>query len=136
MWGDIAIAFLLAFITAFMMTPYSIKLAKKVGEDKEPKLIIFANNLFVSDSQISMKSSTGTQSINAINFRSNSDILLNTVSYLVNREPAITIKKKTEYVTYTATQKEDLIIRSIIFVIPLIIIVIGIVIWQIRRRKR
>ena len=31
MWGDIAIAFLLAFITAFMMTPYSIKLAKKVG---------------------------------------------------------------------------------------------------------
>ena len=83
-----------------------------------------------------MKSSTGTQSINAINFRSNSDILLNTVSYLVNREPAITIKKKTEYVTYTATQKEDLIIRSIIFVIPLIIIVIGIVILQIRRRKR
>jgi ABC-type uncharacterized transport system len=116
--------------------PIAQELTKKVGEDKESKLIIFANNLFVSDSQISMKSSTGTQSINAINFRSNSDILLNTVSYLVNREPAITIKKKTEYVTYTATQKEDLIIRSIIFVIPLIIIVIGIVIWQIRRRKR
>ena len=31
MWGDIVIAFLLAFITAFMMTPYSIKIAKKVG---------------------------------------------------------------------------------------------------------
>lgn len=31
MWGDIAIAFLLAFITAFVGTPYTIKLAKKVG---------------------------------------------------------------------------------------------------------
>lgn len=31
MWGDIAIAFLLAFITAFVATPYTIRLAKKVG---------------------------------------------------------------------------------------------------------
>ena len=31
MWGDIAIAFLLAFITAFVITPYTIRLAKKVG---------------------------------------------------------------------------------------------------------
>mgnify|MGYP006924851978 CR=1 FL=1 len=31
MWGDIAIAFLLAFITAFVITPYSIRWAKKVG---------------------------------------------------------------------------------------------------------
>lgn len=31
MWGDIAIAFLLAFITAFVITPYTIRLAIKVG---------------------------------------------------------------------------------------------------------
>lgn len=31
MWGDIAIAFMLAFITAFAATPYTIRLAKKVG---------------------------------------------------------------------------------------------------------
>lgn len=31
MWGDIAIAFLLAFIVAFMATPYTIKIARKVG---------------------------------------------------------------------------------------------------------
>lgn len=37
MWGDIAIAFLLAFITSFMMTPYTIKLAKKVGAVDIPK---------------------------------------------------------------------------------------------------
>lgn len=31
MWGNIAIAFLLAFIVAFMVTPYSIKIAEKIG---------------------------------------------------------------------------------------------------------
>ena len=31
MWGDIVIAFLLAFITAFVITPYTMRLAKKVG---------------------------------------------------------------------------------------------------------
>ena len=31
MWGDIVIAFLLAFITSFVVTPYTMRLAKKVG---------------------------------------------------------------------------------------------------------
>lgn len=31
MWGDIAIAFLLAFITSFVLTPYTIKIARKIG---------------------------------------------------------------------------------------------------------
>lgn len=31
MWGDIAIAFLLAFITAYVLTPHTMRLAKKVG---------------------------------------------------------------------------------------------------------
>ena len=37
MWGDIAIAFLLAFIVAFMTTPYTIKIAHKVGAVDVPK---------------------------------------------------------------------------------------------------
>lgn len=37
MWGDIAIAFLLAFITAFVLTPYTIKIAKKIGAVDIPK---------------------------------------------------------------------------------------------------
>lgn len=31
MWGDIVIAFLLAFITAFVITPHTMRIAKKVG---------------------------------------------------------------------------------------------------------
>ena len=37
MWGDIAIAFLLAFIISFMATPYTIKIAEKVGAVDIPK---------------------------------------------------------------------------------------------------
>ena len=37
MWGDIAIAFLLAFILTFMTTPYTIKIAEKIGAVDVPK---------------------------------------------------------------------------------------------------
>ena len=37
MWGDIAIAFVLAFMTTFVITPYTIKLAKKIGAVDTPK---------------------------------------------------------------------------------------------------
>jgi len=37
MWGDISIAFLLAFITAFVITPYTIRLANKVGAVDKPE---------------------------------------------------------------------------------------------------
>ena len=37
MWGDISIAFLLAFVTAFVVTPYTIRLSKKVGAIDNPE---------------------------------------------------------------------------------------------------
>ncbi len=37
MWGDVAIAFLLAFIITIMATPYTIKIAKKIGAIDIPK---------------------------------------------------------------------------------------------------
>ncbi|MCR5186214.1 MAG: undecaprenyl/decaprenyl-phosphate alpha-N-acetylglucosaminyl 1-phosphate transferase [Clostridia bacterium] len=37
MWGDIIIAFTIAFMTAFMATPHTINLAKKIGAVDTPK---------------------------------------------------------------------------------------------------
>ncbi len=37
MWGDIIIAFTIAFMTAFMTTPHTINLAKKIGAVDTPK---------------------------------------------------------------------------------------------------
>ncbi len=36
MWGDISIAFLIAFITAYVITPYTMRLAKKVNAIDKP----------------------------------------------------------------------------------------------------
>lgn len=36
MWGDIVIAFLLACMTAYVITPYTIRLAKKLGAMDKP----------------------------------------------------------------------------------------------------
>jgi len=37
MWGNIAIAFLIAFIVSMMLTPYSIRIAEKIGAVDVPK---------------------------------------------------------------------------------------------------
>ena len=37
MWGDIAIAFTIAFLATFMTTPYTIRLAKRIGAVDTPK---------------------------------------------------------------------------------------------------
>lgn len=95
------------------------------------KLIIYGENYFVSDYQLSQNSQYG-----AIQLAYNKDLVLNSIAYLVDRPEDITARKNTGTVTYTATEEQDTIIRTIIFAVPFIIIIVGIVIWQIRRRKK
>lgn len=105
---------------------------KTINDETKSKLIIFANNVFVSDTAIQIQN----QHIYAIALYNNKDIALNSIAYLTDRGDTIRIRKDTGYVTYTATQTEDNIIRAIIFIVPILIIILGIVIWQVRRRKK
>ena len=66
----------------------------------------------------------------------NKDIILNSISHLTERTDTITIRKDDDSETYTVTAQQNLIIKIIIFSIPIIIIAIGIVVWIVRRRKR
>ena len=72
----------------------------------------------------------------AIQLGYNKDLVLNSIAYLVDREEDITARKSTGTVTYTATDEQDTIVRAIIFIVPLAIIIIGIIVWQVRRRKK
>ena len=67
---------------------------------------------------------------------SNKDLLLNTVAYLTEKDSSITIRKNTNTVTYTATEKQNNIVLAIIFIIPILIILLGIIISFIRKRKK
>ena len=63
-------------------------------------------------------------------------MILNSIAYLVDRPEDIVARKSTGTVRYTATATQDKIIRVIIFAIPILIIIIGIIVWNIRIRKK
>lgn len=107
-----------------------IEFNKKVN-DNNSKLILYSDVKFATDSL-----TIQNKSVQPILSRYNNNLLLNTVAYLTEREDSITIKKSTDTVTYTATDSEDLTIRIIIFIIPLIIILLGIIVWIIRKYKK
>ena len=116
--------------------PIASAITKKINDEKTSKLILVANSMFASDWYVTLNSSSGNSSqVVAINFYNNRDLVINSVSYLTDREDNITIRKDTGVATYTATVQQDKIIRTIIIAVPVAIIILGIVVWQIRRRK-
>jgi hypothetical protein len=103
---------------------------KKLSDDKKSELIIFADEL--SSSTISLNYLGSTYAFYLYN---NEDIIMNSVSHLTEREDTITIRKTRETQTYTVTEDEDVIIKTIIFTVPVIVIFIGLAVWIYRRRK-
>ena len=95
------------------------------------KLIIYGENYFATDYQLSQNSQ-----YSAVQLGYNKELVMDSISYLVDREEDITARKDTGTVTYTATDKQDTIIKCIIFTVPAVIILAGIVVWQVRRRKK
>lgn len=118
--------------------PISTILTKKISDKKSSKLVLCANSLFVSDIVVTLNnaSSSSNSQLIGINFYNNREFLINSISYLTNRDDNIVVRKDTGVTTYTATTKEDMVIRTIITAIPILIILIGIIVWQVRRRKK
>ena len=100
-------------------------------KEVKSKLIIYGENYFVSDYQLTQSTQTPM-----VAYRQNKDLVLNSIAYLSNREEDITVRKSTGAVTYTATEQENRIILGIITFVPLFIIAIGIIVWRVRRRKK
>ena len=105
---------------------------KKIDENNTSKLIVFGNELFVSDMSVKING----YDYYIAELYNNADVVLNSIAYLNEREDIITIRKSYDTVTYTATELQHNIIMAIIFILPLLIIIIGIIVWQYRRRKR
>lgn len=105
---------------------------EETGEKaKTSSLVIYGENYFISDVQLTQSSQTPV-----IQYRQNKDLAINSIAALVDREEDITARKSTGTVTYTATEQQNQIILAIIFGVPAIIIVIGIMVWIKRKRRR
>ena len=94
-------------------------------------LIIYGENYFVSDYPLSQ----GTQ-VPTVMYRQNKNLVFNSIAYLANREEDITARKSSGSLTFTTTDKENVIILTIITAVPLIIIAIGIIVWINRKRRK
>ena len=121
--------------------PFTVgaEMQKKIAEantetgesEKISKLVIYGENLFISDYTL-----TQTSSYPMISYAYNKDIVIDSIAYLVDRQEDIVIRKDTNTVNHTATVEQDNIIQGIIFGVPVVIILIGILVWQHRRRKK
>lgn len=108
------------------------ELEKTIDEEKTSKLIVYGENYFVSDYQVIQNSQLA-----AAQLRSNKNLVMDAISYLVEREEDIEARKDTGIVTtYTATEQQDIIVKVVIFAVPIVIILVGLIVWQRRRRKR
>lgn len=108
-------------------------LKKKIDDDTISELIVYSNNVFITNLQIAISQQYYSY---ALDFYNNEDLAINSIAYLTGRDNMITIRKDVEQSTYTVTEQQNTIILSIIFAIPVMIMVIGIIVWQIRRRKK
>ena len=115
-------------------------LTKKLDEEgKESKLVLYASSVFASDLAITLygSSSNSSSKVMGIAFYNNKDLAVNSVSYLSARTDNLTIRKDTGTIsTFTATEQQINIIQGIIIALPIVILLLGIIVWQVRRRKK
>lgn len=108
-------------------------LTKKIDDDTESTLVAYSNAMFATNYPIQISGSIGTP----ITIRQNKDIVLNTIAFLSNREDTIRIRKDMGIVNFdTATELENRVVLCIIFIIPILLIISGIVVTIIRKRKK
>ena len=107
-------------------------LEKKINDETTSKLIVYANNLFATDYPMQVAS----QEVPSITLYNNLDLVINSVSYIAEIEDQITVRKSIDMTTYTATETQNRVVMTIIFGVPVVIILLGIVVWQLRRRKK
>ena len=102
----------------------------------ESKLIIYGNDVFITDTLVTYTNqNTPVYTIDMLN---NADIVLNSVGLLTNKDENITIRRdyNDAQTTFTPTDGEKNIIIKIIFIVPVVIIALGIIIWIVRKNKK
>lgn len=97
----------------------------------ESKLLITGTGTFCADYVISELSQNPLSSL-----ESNKDFAMNGIANLASKENGLKIRKDMSGSTYTPTEKQNKIVLAVIFVVPIVIILVGIVIWKYRKKRK
>lgn len=100
-------------------------------EEKESKLVVYGNGTFFFDSY-----RDGNVQISTMSNPGNINLIMNTFAELGDEENLITVRKSTNVKDFKKTEADDRIVKLIIFGIPVLIILFGIVVWNRRKSKR
>ena len=112
-------------------------LTKKINDKTTSTLVAYSSAYFATNDAMPVFTESGYTTVAPISLRNNKDILLNTIAYLTDREDSIRIRKNVGVVTFdTATAKQVAIVKSVIFTIPLAIILAGIIVTILRKKTR
>lgn len=100
---------------------------KTVESGEESRLVVFASTTAFSDNIFENQTPMVAYNLN---------LIMNSFAFSANRGELYSIRKTSSYVTYTPTDKENKVVRTIIYVVPMTIIVAGICVWVSRRRLK
>ena len=119
-------------------TIVSAMVEKKIDEKNVSKLVVYSSSIFAMDQQVFVVDpiTKSRHPVNMIFFNDNEEILLNSIKYLSQNNNSVLIRKQ----HYDNIPTIDLLNNNanvqIMFIIPMIIIVAGYIVWRIRRNKK
>ncbi|MBQ3407697.1 MAG: Gldg family protein [Clostridia bacterium] len=111
--------------------------AEKNIDEKKSKAIVFSNSIIATNSSIFLKDVIGNRklAVNAILLDDNIDLISDSIKSLINSENTVFYTKTKYNIMPSANLLTDGITLKIIFVIPMLIILIGYIVWKHRKNK-
>lgn len=101
------------------------------AENKVSQIVVIANGTFVSSLE-----SVAASGVSQVNLYNNADFFISSIANLTDRDDTISVRKEMSSSTYTPTKTQNTVVLAIIFGVPLGIVIFGIIVWNIRKRKR
>ncbi len=101
-------------------------------ETTTSKAIFITDSMFSADYVVEGVSSYYPMSY----IKNNKDLFLNSIEHLAGKTNIISIRKDMSTSTYAPTQTQNLVVFAIVFSVPVVIIIAGIVVGIVRRRKK
>ena len=100
---------------------------KMVESGDESRAVVFAATTSFSDN-----------SLNGVDpmFAYNSNIIMNSFAFTSNRGELYSIRKSSKYTQYTPTEKQEEVVKVIIYAVPVVIAAIGVCVWVHRRKLK
>ena len=111
---------------------------KDVNENKKSNLIIFANSTFVANESFLIVNpiTNNTEATELVSLEDNMEVILKSVEYLADNNNSVMIRKlQYDYIPTIDFIRNNVNIE-LLFGIPFLLIIVGYIIWRVRKNKK